>query len=1480
MDLQLPFVRLSGKTVTAENIPVGNVTLKSFFSPSGFYGDGESSAISDDEGNYVLVVNSGTAGITMNPPTGSGLHVTALVVNYAESTTRNLSFDSEGKLYGRVLGAAGVPLPNVNIAVLSATNGHAIAQIFTDSEGAFGVGLPLDSYTLNLEHYGAPWGGTMLPEAEPSVIWRAFGFKTISVVGDTPIDLQLPFVRLSGKTTDSNSVPVSNVTISNSISSTHSYMDGSSVAISNLGGDYSLIVTDSTESINILPPIDSGFAATALEYLGILNDRVLDIILPFVDRKAPVLLAGPLVTQLEEASATILWQTDEPANGDVTWTGGSSGSLSENAYVTHHDMLLKGLSPSTNYTVTVSAKDRSGNGPTNGSVTFTTKDVPDTTAPLIIAGPTVSSITDTSALIEWETNEPATSVVNGEVNGDAGGWNIQHRVVLSDLSPLTTYNIQIESTDKAGNGPTTRNLSFTTLAATDTNPPVITKGPWSINVTSSEATIEWHTDEPANSGVSYNDGINYGVLNDDALTRQHSVRMTGLTPSTKYMVTVSSKDAYGNGPTLSMPFEVQTLEADDATPPVFTEMPAACNVNQQLILLCFTTDEPASVVVEYGLSSDNLTETESRAQLVRQHSIPITGLATATTYYLWVRVKDASGNERVSDILSVTTSAVPSESPQFIQTPQVSYAGDNRVVIDWETDTPCTALVEYGIDDYTLQVSEGKLKAKHNLVITNLAPSITYQFRVTVTDVNGNGTRWGQAANPLDIPVTTIGGSAPGKGSRPVVMAASLASVGGTFQTAPNTDTTPPLIMSTEIQELGASTASIVWLTDELADSRVYFGVGESLVNLAGSIEYVQTHRVKLTNLSPQTTYSVKVVSVDPVGNVKASNPFSFTTSKVQANTITSANTATFTYGTHSSFTATATGSPTPTVSLSGSLPSGITFVGGVGSGVISGIPESAGSYPLTIKATNGVVADVTQVFTLTVNKATQSVSFTQPADQYLASGTVLLNATATSGLTVMFSSGSPQVCSVSGTTVTLLAAGTCKITASQGGDDNWYPANEVTQSFSVLVSASPDGDGDGAPDNVDNCPGVANADQTDTDRDGSGDACDSATDFCQSTALTLANLTLIAGTHSLSSGDSIITQGAVRLLTGAQVHFQARQHRFQPGFHVAKGAQLQVSIGSAGCTPATGAPALVGDALRPNLASLAASTPDLVIPAPPRMVTPAEIASGTLGDWFTAFGIDPGAIAHALLADDESWLLFETTQDLLTADQNGVSDIYRLDLIREELLLVSRTPQGFAANGPSRYPASDGPGELLVFQSDASNLVKDDDNGVSDIFLHDAHLNETTRLTVGGADAAAHPALDAEGVDVLYDQRRKDGQRQVMIKDLWADSAPEPISLVQSSTGELFDNHHPAISADGRFVAYLEAQAGTTEPICSVHFFDRDTARYQQLTCPEALASAPEAARPSFSADGTQLIWFFFGVEETVVVPNPLLATPAVTAR
>lgn len=82
-----------------------------------------------------------------------------------------------------------------------------------------------------------------------------------------------------------------------------------------------------------------------------------------------------------------------------------------------------------------------------------------------------------------------------------------------------------------------------------------------------------------------------------------------------------------------------------------------------------------------------------------------------------------------------------------------------------------------------------------------------------------------------------------------------------------------------------------------------------------------------------------------------------------------------------------------------------------------------------------------------------QSISFTAPTSTQ-AGQTVALSATANSGLVVTFSSQTPAICSVSGTQVTTLAAGTCTIAADQAGDTtHWTAAPTVTQSFTVTSS-------------------------------------------------------------------------------------------------------------------------------------------------------------------------------------------------------------------------------------------------------------------------------------------------------------------------------------------------------------------------------------------------------------------------------------------
>ncbi len=82
----------------------------------------------------------------------------------------------------------------------------------------------------------------------------------------------------------------------------------------------------------------------------------------------------------------------------------------------------------------------------------------------------------------------------------------------------------------------------------------------------------------------------------------------------------------------------------------------------------------------------------------------------------------------------------------------------------------------------------------------------------------------------------------------------------------------------------------------------------------------------------------------------------------------------------------------------------------------------------------------------------TQTITFAPPGSA-LAGVAVPLTATASSGLRVAFGSGTQEVCTVTGSTVTTLTAGTCTITATQGGDADYAPAPNVTQSLHVQAT-------------------------------------------------------------------------------------------------------------------------------------------------------------------------------------------------------------------------------------------------------------------------------------------------------------------------------------------------------------------------------------------------------------------------------------------
>ncbi len=114
-------------------------------------------------------------------------------------------------------------------------------------------------------------------------------------------------------------------------------------------------------------------------------------------------------------------------------------------------------------------------------------------------------------------------------------------------------------------------------------------------------------------------------------------------------------------------------------------------------------------------------------------------------------------------------------------------------------------------------------------------------------------------------------------------------------------------------------------------------------------------------------TYTVTTANADPGFNMNSGTVSIFVGQRA---TFTSATSATFTVGAAGSFTVGASGFPAPTLSVTGTLPGGLSF--NPSNGQLSGTPNAGtgGTYPLNFTASNGVGSNATQSFILTVNQA------------------------------------------------------------------------------------------------------------------------------------------------------------------------------------------------------------------------------------------------------------------------------------------------------------------------------------------------------------------------------------------------------------------------------------------------------------------------------------------------------------------------------
>ncbi|NMG21975.1 calcium-binding protein, partial [Brasilonema bromeliae SPC951] len=165
-------------------------------------------------------------------------------------------------------------------------------------------------------------------------------------------------------------------------------------------------------------------------------------------------------------------------------------------------------------------------------------------------------------------------------------------------------------------------------------------------------------------------------------------------------------------------------------------------------------------------------------------------------------------------------------------------------------------------------------------------------------------------------------------------------------------------------------------------------------------------------------------------------------------------------------------------------------------------------------------------------------------------------------------------------------------------------------------------------------------------------------------------------------------------------------------------------------------------------------------------------------------------------------------------------------------LTLVSVADDGTQGNNYSRKPTISADGRFVAFYSAANNLVAGDTNNSSDIFVRDLLTGTTTRVSVAddgtqGNNNSSNPAISADGRFVAFDSTASNlvagdtnNTSDIFVRDLLTGTTTR-VSVADDGTQGNGFSYTPAISADGRFVAFESSAsnlvAGDTNNISDI---------------------------------------------------------------